>query len=82
MKVLFIGGTGNISLAVTQLAAARGIELTLLRRGQRAADLPEGVGTIVADIRMKRLLQRRSAIGTSTLWLTGSLLLRTRSRGT
>jgi len=50
MKVLFIGGTGNISLAVTQLAAARGIELTLLRRGQRTADLPEGVNTITADI--------------------------------
>jgi nucleoside-diphosphate-sugar epimerase len=50
MKVLFIGGTGNISLAVTQLAAARGIELTLLRRGERAADLPEGVKTIVADV--------------------------------
>jgi nucleoside-diphosphate-sugar epimerase len=51
MKVLFIGGTGNISLAVTQLAAARGIELTLLRRGQRTAEVPEGVSTIVADIR-------------------------------
>jgi nucleoside-diphosphate-sugar epimerase len=50
MKVLFIGGTGNISLAVTQLAAARGIDLTLLRRGQRSAELPEGVSTIVADI--------------------------------
>jgi nucleoside-diphosphate-sugar epimerase len=50
MKVLFIGGTGNISLAVTQLAAARGIELTLLRRGQRTAEVPEGVRTIVADI--------------------------------
>ena len=50
MKVLFIGGTGNISLAVTQLAAARGIEVTLVRRGQRAAEMPEGVSTIVADI--------------------------------
>jgi nucleoside-diphosphate-sugar epimerase len=50
MKVLFIGGTGNISLAVTERAAARGIELTLLRRGQRTADLPQGVSTIVADI--------------------------------
>jgi nucleoside-diphosphate-sugar epimerase len=50
MRVLFIGGTGNISLAVTQLAAARGIDLTLLRRGQGTADLPEGVSTITADI--------------------------------
>ncbi len=50
MRVLFIGGTGNISLAVTQLAAARDIEMTLLRRGQRRAEVPEGVRTVVADI--------------------------------
>jgi nucleoside-diphosphate-sugar epimerase len=49
MKVLFIGGTGNISTAVTRLAAERGIDLTLLRRGQRAADLPENVRTITVD---------------------------------
>ena len=50
MKVLFIGGTGIISTASTQLAAERNIELTLLRRGQRSADIPENVRTIVADI--------------------------------
>jgi nucleoside-diphosphate-sugar epimerase len=50
MKVLFIGGTGNISTAVTALAAGRGIELTLLRRGQSEAHLPESVRTITADI--------------------------------
>ena len=50
MKVLFIGGTGNISLASTRLAAELGMEVTLLRRGQRTADLPEGVRTIAADI--------------------------------
>jgi nucleoside-diphosphate-sugar epimerase len=50
MKVLFIGGTGNISTAVTELAAARGFDLTLLRRGQRAADPPANVRTITADI--------------------------------
>lgn len=50
MKVLFIGGTGIISTACTKLAAERGIELTLLRRGQRAASLPASVRTIVADI--------------------------------
>jgi nucleoside-diphosphate-sugar epimerase len=50
MKVLFIGGTGNISTAVTQLAAERGMELTLLRRGQRSADLPANISTIIADI--------------------------------
>ena len=50
MKVLFVGGTGIISAATTRLAAERGIELTLLRRGQRAADLPQSVRTITADI--------------------------------
>ena len=50
MKVLFIGGTGIISTASTRLAAKRGNELTLLRRGQHTADLPENVRTIAADL--------------------------------
>jgi len=50
MKVLFIGGTGIISTAVTRIAAERGIDLTLLTRGQHAADLPAGVRTLTADI--------------------------------
>ena len=50
MKVLFIGGTGNISLACTRLAVERGMELTLLRRGQRAASIPDSVATIAVDI--------------------------------
>lgn len=50
MKVLFIGGTGIISTAATRLAAERGIELMLLRRGQRIADLPKNVRTITLDV--------------------------------
>ncbi len=50
MKVLFIGGTGNISTACTALAAERGIELTLLRRGLRTAGVPDSVRTIFADV--------------------------------
>jgi nucleoside-diphosphate-sugar epimerase len=50
MKVLFIGGTGIISTACTQLAAERGIDLTLLNRGRRVAELPKGVKTLAADI--------------------------------
>jgi len=34
MRVLSIGGTGNISIAATQLCAEQGIDLTLLNRGQ------------------------------------------------
>jgi len=49
MKVLFIGGTGIISTACTRVAMQRGIDLTLLTRGQRSAELPGGVKTITAD---------------------------------
>ena len=50
MRVLFIGGTGIISTACTQLAAQRGIDLTLATRGRRAADLPDGVKTLALDM--------------------------------
>jgi nucleoside-diphosphate-sugar epimerase len=51
MRVLFIGGTGNISIATTRLLAEQGVELTLLNRGQRDVALPDGVRQIHADIR-------------------------------
>jgi nucleoside-diphosphate-sugar epimerase len=50
MKILFIGGTGIISTACTVLAAKRGLDVTLLSRGQHAAQLPAGVKTLVADV--------------------------------
>jgi nucleoside-diphosphate-sugar epimerase len=50
VKVLFIGGTGIISTACTQLAAERGMDLTLLTRGRRAVALPGGVRGINVDI--------------------------------
>jgi nucleoside-diphosphate-sugar epimerase len=50
MRVLFIGGTGIISTACTELAVARGIDLTLLNRGRRPASLPAGVKTLAVDI--------------------------------
>ncbi len=49
MKVLFIGGTGNISMAASRLALQRGMDLYLLNRGNRKVDLP-GVKSITADI--------------------------------
>jgi nucleoside-diphosphate-sugar epimerase len=49
VKVLFIGGTGNISTSVSRLCVERGIDLFLLNRGTRKVDIP-GVKTIVADI--------------------------------
>ena len=50
MKILFIGGTGTISMAITRLLAQQGHELYLLNRGNRNTDLPENVRTIIADI--------------------------------
>jgi nucleoside-diphosphate-sugar epimerase len=52
MKVLFIGGTGIISSASSELAVSRGIELYHLNRGKSAGVRKiEGVKTITADIR-------------------------------
>jgi nucleoside-diphosphate-sugar epimerase len=51
MKVLFIGGTGIISTACSELAVQRGIDLTLLTRGQHPSHLAAHVNSIVVDIR-------------------------------
>jgi nucleoside-diphosphate-sugar epimerase len=51
MKVLFIGGTGLISEAVSKLAIERGIELYLFNRGKRDAHVPSGAKVILGDIR-------------------------------
>lgn len=52
MKVLFIGGTGIISSACSQLAVERGIELYLLNRGQTSTrPVPEGAEVLIGDIR-------------------------------
>jgi nucleoside-diphosphate-sugar epimerase len=48
MKILFIGGTGTISSACTQLALDRGFELTLLNRGRQPAR--PGARQVTADI--------------------------------
>jgi nucleoside-diphosphate-sugar epimerase len=59
MRVLFIGGTGFISAAVSRMAIARGFELYLLNRGSRIAHLPGSHG-LTADIR--RLEDVRTAL--------------------
>ncbi|MCX7710547.1 MAG: SDR family oxidoreductase [Clostridia bacterium] len=51
MKVLFIGGTGLISTAVSKLAVEKGFELYLLNRGQRNEFVPAGANVIQGDIR-------------------------------
>jgi len=51
MKVLFIGGTGIISSACSQLAVDRGIELYLMNRGRTDRPVPSGAHHLIADIR-------------------------------
>ena len=51
MKILFIGGTGTISSACSDLAIARGHELFLLNRSvSRKNPVPEGATVLQADI--------------------------------
>jgi len=51
VRVLFVGGTGLISSAVSPLVVSRGHDLTLVNRGtSRKAEAPEGARTIVADV--------------------------------
>ena len=51
MKALFIGGTGQISMAIVRkLAEDPCWEVWLLNRGNRKAEVPEGVHQIIADI--------------------------------
>jgi nucleoside-diphosphate-sugar epimerase len=59
MKILFIGGTGNISVSVSRLAVERGFDLYLLNRG-RQPDTIEGAKTLIADY--SKLEQVRAAI--------------------
>lgn len=48
MKALFIGGTGTISSAVSELAVKQGVELTLLTRSGTGG--PEGAEMLKGDI--------------------------------
>ncbi|VXB92508.1 Nucleoside-diphosphate-sugar epimerase [Arthrobacter sp. 9AX] len=50
-SVLFIGGTGVISAAAAERAAALGHRLTILNRGRSTRPVPEGVETLSADVR-------------------------------
>src|SRR5579862_6259008 len=58
MRLLFIGGTGIISTACTVLAAKRGMDVTLLTRGQHETPLPLGVKTLVADVNDPAIAQQ------------------------
>jgi nucleoside-diphosphate-sugar epimerase len=61
MKILFIGGTGIISSACSDLALQRGYELVLLNRGQSSRPAPKGARVVHADIR--NIAEVREALG-------------------
>lgn len=63
IKVLFIGGSGQISAACSQRAARLGIDLYVLNRGSTTSrPLPEEVHSLVGDIRDPA--SARNAVGT------------------
>ena len=61
MKVLFIGGTGTISSACSQLAIERGIDLYLFNRGETSRPIPEEAHVLRGDIRDRASVE--SALG-------------------
>jgi nucleoside-diphosphate-sugar epimerase len=58
MKVLYIGGTGNISISSVELAIQQGIEITLLNRGKSQIVAPEGANVLIADINNREEVTR------------------------
>jgi nucleoside-diphosphate-sugar epimerase len=58
MKVLFIGGTGNLSTDCTIRALAKGMEVWHLNRGRQSGNVPEGVVSRNADVRDETAARR------------------------
>ena len=54
-----IGGTGTIRSAITRQLAESEHEMWLLNRGNRQAELPEGVNQIVADVENEQLVTEK-----------------------
>lgn len=50
LKVLFVGGTGNISLPCVAVAVRAGHRVTVFNRGARGALLPPGVTSVAGDM--------------------------------
>lgn len=61
MRVLFIGGTGNLSYACSAAALESGLEVFNLNRGSKPEGVAPGVVTLKADIRDRG--SARSALG-------------------
>jgi nucleoside-diphosphate-sugar epimerase len=63
MKVLFLGGTGNISTACVEHALAQGHEVAVLNRGQRPSPFASRVETIVGERGDAQLLRSAAETG-------------------
>lgn len=50
LRVLYIGGTGQISLPCVEESVSAGHMVTVLNRGQTSVPLPRGVETLVGDM--------------------------------
>jgi len=57
VKLLFLGGTGNISTACVELAVERGHEVTMLNRGRTASRLGRPVRAVAGERDDGRLLR-------------------------
>lgn len=50
LSVLYIGGTGQISLPCVEASVAAGHKVTVLNRGKTSVPLPKGVASLVGDM--------------------------------
>ena len=50
LSVLYIGGTGQISLPCVEASLTAGHDVTILNRNKTVVDLPKGVKTLVGDM--------------------------------
>ncbi len=51
MNILFIGGTGKVSLPCVEVALAAGHKVAIFNRGQRPESMPAGAECIVGDMK-------------------------------
>lgn len=63
LNVLFVGGTGQISLPCVEYAVAQGHKVSVFNRGQRDAKLPAGVTSITGDMKDPASYRRLGDMG-------------------
>ena len=57
LRVLFLGGTGVISAAVSALAVERGLDLTIATGGRSGRPVPDGAQVVHVDVRDPQALR-------------------------